>query len=159
MRLCPNCNANVEGLIHHCVCCGALLNFKSHFFKWFIYEFPTGFSLVLDKVNKELVYLDFPQYESFLKEVEIELFCYPENVVAESRIKQRIFYSAKRKFSRITLVINYEEFLKASMEGKQSMIASALSNGVDMLQRRLQRDHLKIDELVDIVNSNLHKYL
>ncbi len=98
MKYCPKCQANVEGLISRCDCCGALLEQKNRFFTCGIYELPQ--CLVFSKLTRKMIDALQPAnpeaYENFLVEVGIRMVCYPESIFEDGNIKNRLYHSQKR---------------------------------------------------------------
>lgn len=162
MKLCPKCQANVEGLIYRCDCCGALLEErKKRFFTCAIYELPQciGFSTLTREMIDLLQPLSPEKYEAFIEEVGIRMICYPPSILTDGNIRKRLYYSQKRKFASLTITVDYKRFIFADMEEKASMVATALLQGVHSLQIRLKKHKLSIDDIVAQANTSLSKYI
>ena len=161
MKICPKCQANVEGLIFRCDCCGASLEQKKHFFTCSVYELPQclGFSKLTRKMIDALQPANHEAYENFLVEVGIRMVCYPESILEDGNIKIRLYYSPKKKLASMTITVNYNDFVKADRKEKGSLIANALLQGVHLLQIRLHKNQLCIDDIVAHADAVLNKYI
>ncbi len=95
MKNCPSCGANVEGLTHHCDCCGALLNAPTSFFVWhtFVTEASGDLYLLMKELFQQFDGIDFSQYRDILQVVEVNVFCYPASMIDEQGIKNRLYFS------------------------------------------------------------------
>ena len=128
MKICPKCQANVEGLIFRCDCCGASLEQKKHFFTCSVYELPQclGFSKLTREMIDALQPANPEAFENFLVGVGIRMVCYPESILEDGNIKNRLYYSPKKKLASMTITVNYNDFVKADRKEKGSFIANAL---------------------------------
>ena len=162
MKYCPKCQANVEGLIYRCDCCGALLEQrKKRFFTCGIYELPQclGFSTLTREMIDALQPATPEKYESFLEEVGIRMVCYPESILVDGNIKTRLNYSPKKKHASLTITVDYNEFVCADRERKASLVAAALLQGIHLLQARLQKYKLCIHDIVTQADTLLNQYI
>lgn len=162
MKWCPECGADVEGLLYRCNCCGASLEEKKkRFFTCGVYELPQcfGFSSLTYEMIDALQPENPEKYESFLNEVGIRMICYPESILADGNIKNRLQYSQKKKHAGLTITVNFNEFVYADRDEKASMVATALLQGVNSLQDRLKKNKLSIDDIVTQANTLLSKYM
>lgn len=161
MKICPKCQANVEGLISRCDCCGASLEQKKHFFTCSVYELPQclGFSKLTREMIDALQPANPEAFENFLVGVGIRMVCYPESILEDGNIKNRLYYSPKKKLASMTITVNYNDFVKADRKEKGSFIANALLQGVHLLQIRLHKNQLCIDDIVAHADAVLSKYI
>ena len=161
MKYCPKCQANVEGLLYWCDCCGEELEHKKQFFLCSIYELPQclGFSALTQEMIAAIQPATPEKYESYVKEIGIQMVCYPEAILADGNIKNRLFYSQKKKYASITITVNFNDFISADIQGKGNLIAKALLQGVRLLQKRLQKNKLHIDDIVLHAETALGKYI
>ena len=74
MKFCPNCGANVEGLIHHCDCCGALLSTTSSFFVWhtFVTEASGDLYVFVKEIFQQFNGMDCSAYSDLLQTIEVK---------------------------------------------------------------------------------------
>ena len=161
MKICPKCQANAEGLISRCDCCGASLEQKKHFFTCSVYELPQclGFSKLTREMIDALQPANPEAFENFLVGVGIRMVCYPESILEDGNIKNRLYYSQKKKLASMTITVNYNAFVKAGRKEKGSFIANALLQGVHLLQIRLHKNQLCIDDIVAHADAVLNKYI
>lgn len=161
MKYCPNCQAEVEGLLYRCDCCGASLTpKKKRFFTCGIYELPQCFffsSLTREMIDN-LQPADCKKYEAFLNEVGIRMVCYPESILTDGNIKERLYYSQKKKYASLTITVNYNGFVCADKDEKAFLVAQALHRGIHSLQIRLLKSNLSIEDIVAQVDALFDKY-
>ena len=162
MKLCPECGADVEGLLYRCDCCGASLEEeKKRFFTCAIYELPQCFgfaSLIYEMIDA--LQPDNPEkYETFLEEVGIRMICYPESLLVDGNIKNRLQYSQKKKYAGLTITVNFNDFVYADNAEKANLVATALQHGIHLLQTRLHKSKLSIDDMVARSEKLLDKYI
>ena len=162
MKFCPECGADVEGLVDHCDCCGTSFESqKQHFFTCGVYELPQcfGFSALTYEMIDALQPKNPEKYRDFLEEVGIRMICYPESILADGNIKNRLQYSQNKRCARLTITVNFNEFVCADKEGKANMVATALLQGIHLLQRRLEKSKRSIDDIVEQAEMLLNRYI
>ena len=161
MKLCPQCQANVEGLIGHCDCCGASLDTRTYMFSCGVHDVPEclGFSSLAFQLTEELEPEDTARFADFLEKVVIELFCYPEAMVIDNNIKNDVYYSAAKKFARVTAVVSYWDFVFADQDKKAGLVARAIHQGIHSLQARLCKKNVSIAEITANADRVLKKYV
>ena len=162
MKWCPKCGADVEGLLYRCDCCGASLEEKKkRFFTCSIYELPQclGFSSLTYEMIDALQPKNPEKYEDFLEEVGIRMVCYPEAILADGNIKDRLRYSQKKKYAGLTITVDFDEFVYADRKEKASLVAKAILQGVSLLQTRFYKSKVSIDDLVMEADRLLKKYI
>ena len=162
MKWCPECGADVEGLLYRCDCCGASLEEeKKRFFTCAIYELPQCFgfaSLIYEMIDA--LQPDNPEkYETFLEEVGIRMICYPESLLVDGNIKNRLQYSQNKKYAGLTITVNFNDFVYADNAEKANLVATALLHGIHLLQTRLHKSKLSIDDMVTRSEKLLDKYI
>ena len=162
MKWCPECGADVEGLLYHCDCCGASLEQqKKQLFNCGIYELPQclGFSSLIREMVDSIQPNNPEKYEAFLESVGISMVCYPEWILVSGKLKNRLYYSQKKKYAGLTIIVNFNEFVYANREKKASLVATALLKGIHLLQARLSKSKLIIDDIVAQAETYLRKYI
>ena len=162
MIFCPKCGADVEGLLYRCDCCGASLEEKKkRFFTCGVYELPQcfGFSSLTYEMIDALQPENSEKYEAFLEEVGIRMICYPDTMLANGNIKNRLQYSQKKKHAALTITVNFKEYVYADRDEKASLVATALLQGVHLLQKRLLKSKLSIEEIIEQAEVTLNKYI
>lgn len=112
MKVCPNCGANIEGLLYRCDCCGAMLSNSNSVFVQYTHTMAeTGdlgsyMSNILDIINSSRIYEFFP-----LDIIAFDIYCYPENMVMKFNIRNKNYVSLRKKKAILTRIICYEEFV------------------------------------------------
>lgn len=148
LKLCPNCKANVEGLISRCNCCGALLNKKSSFFIWHTYMTPESGDLqfLTKQIFAKIEDIDTLYYNNYIQNVIFEIFCYPPNMI-NNMTNKVIYYSSKKK-CHIKIIISYDNYISSSLCVKTSLITDGIKFGMNTLSNRLKYYRINIDDLV-----------
>ena len=167
MKLCPKCEANVEGLIHHCDCCGALLNPEKHFFGHFCGEVSPDFGWYVQQIMTELNTVDTSKYEDFLEHVGFTCYCYTQWMLDTYNMKSGLRYYENKKYASVTLTIDFNRFAYVNEEKTEytdkkhriRMIAEAIKDLIHLLQKRLDKYHHDITGLVVEADLILEKYL
>lgn len=162
MKYCPNCQADVEGLLHYCDCCGEPLETPvKRFFACSIYELPQclGFSTLVYEMEDAIQPEDPNKYNEFLEWIGISMICYPEWMLKDGNIKNRLYYSAKKKHAGLTVVIDFDSFVYGSQEEKADIVARALFEQISLLEKRLLKSKLSIKDIMNHVEYMLKQYM
>ena len=146
MKFCRYCGANVEGLVHHCDCCGAPLEISNDIFIWHIFvtsgagDVPQFVKEQFDKINQIAA-----NYQEVLPCITFNIYCYPSEMVQSHRIKDSIrVFSSQRKVS-IRLVIDYESYVNSPVSEKKCLIRNAILKTLAQLRHRLDKAHLFLE--------------
>jgi hypothetical protein len=99
------------------------------------------------------------KYGEFLECISFMLICYPKWMLADGNIKNRVHYLSTKKQVNVTVVIDYQEYISASKEKKAHLVADAILRGMHMLQDRLKKYKLNINDLVNNADTVLNKYI
>lgn len=160
MKCCPSCGANVEGLVHYCDCCGATLTPRNNLFHRICYSVQEcfGLSKYSDEILEKLEPVNSLQFSDFLDRIDFELVCYPDSLLEAGNVKEKVFFSAKRKLARITVVVGYHDYIFADNKGKEALVARSMHRGIQMLQGRLKKYKLSIEDLVSRSEEILRDY-
>lgn len=149
LKTCPNCGANVEGLIHHCDCCSELLYPEKRFLTWLIWEFPCGFTHVFEQgLIPKLKKFKGDQYSSFLDHIFFDLYCYPKFVIEGQKIRSGVRYYALKKDATVKVVIEATEFANSDVDKKSELIAKSMYEGLQILNSRLHKHKHEINDLI-----------
>lgn len=162
MIYCPKCHANVEGLVYRCDCCGALLDkSKKRFFKCGIYELPQclEFSSLIYEMIDALQSIDSEKYGKFLENVSISMICYPEWMLEEGKINEKIIFFPKKRYASLTIVVDFKQFVAADHEHKADLIAKTLLQNIKKLQKRLMKYGFSIESAVEQAGLLLSQYM
>lgn len=153
MKCCPNCGANVEGLLYQCDCCGAMLLQTNPVFVQYTNtvaeagKVSSYMKVILDKLNLGCVDSYFPQFNT----IAFEMYCYPEDMVHKFNIHDKNYVSLRRKKAILTRTIRCEEFLmleecqkitmlsKLVMEGLLGLHAKVSSSGEEDLKAKINQ--------------------
>jgi hypothetical protein len=65
----------------------------------------------------------------------------------------------KKKYAGLTIIVDFNEFVYADREEKASLVAKAILQGVSLLQTRLYKSKVSIDDLVMEADRLLKKYI
>ena len=142
LKVCPNCGADVEGLIHHCDCCGELLYPKNNLFSYMVYEAGPFFDIqvYLNKIFDALAAISPDRYDSVIRRIEFDFWCYP--------IKKKTgatYYSSSRRVI-VTIRVEEDSYLYGSKKQKLMLLADEMQRNMDALQIQLQKRRLDVDE-------------
>lgn len=100
---------------------------------------------------------------SAVQQIGISMICYPNWILEDGNIKKRVYYSHKKQYVGLTTVVNFDDFIGAvansDQRAKEKLIAHSLLQGIYMVQTRLRKNKLSIDDVVSHVESVLNKYL
>lgn len=157
MELCPSCGANVEGLTHYCDCCGAMLNAIDPFFVWhtFVTIESGDLYVFMNELFKQFDNWDYSQYRKVLQTVEINVFCYPKAMITEHGIKNRCYLSTAKKKAGLTIVLNFDEYIKGSVVQKRRLLSSAIKTGVICIGEKASKRNLGIDQFIEKIIKSL----
>ena len=145
MKYCPNCQANVEGLIHHCDCCGALLNEQQQksFWAWQSFEMAYDFHTYVNLSMKKIESIEKLEYKPYFEEIYIGFFCYPAPILEYLKIKKNVRCSLVKKNVNITVVVNYNEFVNSNQEKKQKLVENSILEAIEKMELRLLKLKVK----------------
>lgn len=140
MKLCPECGANVEGLIHHCDCCGAsLIPKKESIWRWVVYETGTDFHMYFNSIMEKIQTVEDDVLKKYFTEIFVCGYCHPDFLVAYLNLKENVRHSTGKKSADIDLLINYNQFVSARKEEKGVIVEDAILRGLETLESRLQK--------------------
>lgn len=142
-KLCPNCGADVEGLIHHCDCCGTLLNPKKTLFSTMIYGTGVVYDIgiYLSQIFDKLDLIKPEPYSEVLQRVEFDFWCFP------IMKKTGVAYYASRKQAIITIELDVESYIYGTKEEKLTLLKQEVQEKMEMLHGRLTKKKIHIDDL------------
>ena len=86
----------------------------------------------LGRVIKAFVHVSLPsnKYNEFLEWVGISMVCYPEWILKDGNIKNRLYYSTKKKHAGLTIVVDFESFVYGSREEKADIVSRHCLRGL-----------------------------
>ena len=142
-KLCPKCGADVEGLIHHCDCCGALLHPKKTMFCTMVYSTGAFFDIgqYLNHIFDQLDKISPEPYTDVLQRIEFDFWCFP--------IQKRtgVTYYASRKQAIVTIEVDADKYLYGTKEEKLDLLTSEVKEKMELLHNRLLKKNIHIDDL------------
>ena len=140
MKLCPNCGANVEGLIHHCDCCLTLLNPPEKKL-WYANTFEVAFDFhtyVHSVVNKMETIKDIVYWEYF-EAIYLDMYCYPTGMVQYLKLKHFVRCSLLQKRVDMRILVDYDAFVQSDKDAKRRMVETAILDSHEVLEKRLEK--------------------
>ncbi len=164
MKYCPECQANVEGLLKRCDCCGAsLLPRKKEFFGAAIYEVDGcyNFASIVREIISAIQPAEPEKYSDFLGKVCMGIICYPQWMHEDGNIKKKLslYYSPKQKYANLTIVVDYKQFIAGDTDKRKCLVAAAVQQGIHLLQDRVKKYKENIDDLVIQTDAILFEYM
>ena len=142
-KLCPKCGADVEGLIHHCDCCGALLHPKETMFRTMVYSTGAFFDIgqYLDAIFDKLDTIPPGPYSDILQRIEFDFWCFP------IKKKTGVAYYASKKQAIVTIEVDADEYLYGTKDEKLTLLTREVKEKFDVLHKRLLKKNIHIDDL------------
>lgn len=153
LKFCPNCGADVEGLIHHCDCCGELLYPKQTLFSYMVYEAGPFYDIMiyLGKIFDKLAEIPVAPYADVIQSIEFDFWCYP------IKKKTGATYYAPRKQVIVTVQVDSEKYLYSTKAEKLELLVDEVHSKMDILYGNLQRRNIDSADLFVQVNNALSK--
>lgn len=145
LKECPNCGANVEGLIHHCDCCGELLYPTQTLFSYMVYEAGPYFDiqLYLNRIFDQLAEIPVEPYQEAIRKIEFDFWCYP------IKKKTEVTYYPSRKKAIVTIQLDNSEYIFCSKQDKMMLLADEMKNKIDLLEARVRARKIECAKLFE----------
>ena len=161
MKCCPNCGANVEGLLYWCDCCLSPLHPKKQFVGCAIYDLPQclGFASLIREITDAIQPENPDQYSEFLDEYVIGMYCLPKGMLENFKIKEYLSYWPSKKYGSMKIIVDYDEYIHADKKGKARLVADGLLRALCALESRLQKKGLSIDDMLTRAKTVLGEYI
>ena len=149
--LCSKCGANVEGLVHHCDCCGALLNLEQTLFSRMVYCTGAFFDIdiYLNQIFDKLDHISPEPYADILQRIEFDFWCFP------IKKKTGVSYYASRKQAIVTIEVDADEYIYGTKEDKLALLTHKVKEKMDILQQRLAKKKIRVDDLFIQIDNAL----
>ena len=140
---CPNCGANVEGLISRCDCCGAELHPKKTLFSRMTYCTGAFFDIdqYLNAIFDQLDTIPPEPYTDVLERIEFDFWCYPIDK------KAGVTYYASRKRAIVTIRVDADAYIHGTKAEKLALLTCEVREKTDLLRRRLAGKNIHMDGL------------
>jgi len=160
MKYCPNCGADVEGLLHRCDLCYAILDPVYHFWGNAQYTLPQCryFSQIVREILKVIEPPDVSKHVEYLNLAIFGLVCYTPNMSEHMNIKENVRYYPSKKLATMTAIIDVREYMYATRKEKEKLIANAMHRSILMLDERMKRYKHDITDIVLYAEDGLKKY-
>lgn len=154
LKECPNCGADVEGLIHHCDCCGELLYPVQTLFSYMVYETGPFFDiqLYLNEIFDKLAEVPVKPYQETIRRIEFDFWCFP------IKKKAGVTYYPTRKQVIVTIRLDNSDYIFSSNREKMMLLIAEIQSKMEMLEVRLRErkvDYGELFEQIDRILSNV----
>ena len=138
-KLCPNCRANVEGLVHRCDCCGAPLDKKPSFFIWHTYMTQESGDLqaLTKKIFDEKAVPENLDHLDYAQKIIFDIYCYPQDMLGD--VTNKVIYYRTKKECRIRIVLDYEKYVTSNSFEKTEMITDGIIAGIELFESRFKK--------------------
>ena len=137
MKICLSCGANIEGLIHHCDCCGAEINPQKKFWLWSSFECAYDFHTYVNTIMQSLQSMENIEGCADIEEISLGFYCYPDFMLKSLNIKKSVRYSSLKKNVQISMFVNYFDFVNADRVKKKQIVIHAILEALEMVEKRL----------------------
>lgn len=137
MKSCPNCGANIDGLVGWCDCCGMEL-LPNEYVNLFEHDYIEAGDMgkYLNNAVANLNKLGLEQVSSFSR-IELITYCYPVQLVRDLNLTSRIRLSKKDRRATVTVVFNYEVYIKLSDAEKATYVNHTVNTAIlDLFQKK-----------------------
>lgn len=138
MKSCPNCGANIDGLVGWCDCCGMAL-LSSEYVVLFEHDYIEAGDIgkYLTNAVANLNKLGLEQFSPSFSRIEFITYCYPAQLVRDLKLTNRIRLSRKARRATVTLVFNYEVYIKLSAAEKNTYVNHTVHTAIlDLFQKK-----------------------
>lgn len=131
MMNCLNCGANVDGLISWCDCCGAALT-EPEYVCLFEHDYMDSGDITdyLTAIVARLNQTALKQVCPVVSRIELVTYCYPASLVRELRLKNGSRFSKKDGCVRVTVVFDYEAYIRKSRSEKENYVDGAIKEAI-----------------------------
>ena len=148
MQLCPNCQADITGLTHHCDCCGTLINEKPGFFVWhaFMVADCGDLSIYAKEIFHSLDEIAYIQDAYTFKKIVFDIYCYPPKMVNGLKLKPYVRYSQKTQVITTRIIIDYSAYVNSNKYAKKALIANEILCSVNSMKCRTMHGQNHLDE-------------
>lgn len=153
MKLCPNCGANIEGLISWCDCCGAPFE-NDDYMILYAHDFQEAgdidqiISAVVARLNRK----NLPAVLPSISKIELVTYCYPGALVKELNLRNRSRFSKKTNRATITIVFDYELYIKMTASEKEAYVEQTILSALSDFLRKQKLTNLT--EVMERINSD-----
>lgn len=153
MKFCPNCGANIEGLISWCDCCGAPLE-NDDYIILHAHDFQESgdianiINAVVARLNQKELHTAIPSIAA----IELETYCYPSALVKELNLRNRSRFSKKTNRATITIVFDYELYVNKTAREKEAYVEQTILSALSAFLKKIKIANLTgVMEMLDSV--------
>lgn len=151
MKLCPNCGANIKGLVSWCDCCGLPFE-KDDYMILYAHDFQEvgDMDQIINAVVARLNRKDLSAVIPSISKIELVTYCYPRELVKELNLRNRSRFSKKTNRAAITIVFDYELYVKMTASEKETYVEQTiLSTLSDFLKKQKLANLAEVMEWMD----------
>ena len=139
--VCPNCGANVEGLLHRCDCGGADLAPEKPFLFFSVVAWRTSAMLIMDILRPvERAFIQrygMNSYSEALDQIAIIPLCFPEEIHQDPEIeRERQYVTLKNRYADLRLHISYESLIRGGQEERLRLCAENIASAAEYVHRK-----------------------
>lgn len=150
MKKCKYCGANVEGLINRCDCCGAPLIQDKVVWQSkvtaYTGDLPQYLKKVFEQLDEEKIKKLFPCQDILI----FEFFCWPDDMLEERKVKNKIFSRRREKQAVVTTIIPFDSFVGQTNSSKERLIKSVVKQRIkDLYETGVSRKYVNRCDDID----------
>lgn len=153
MKFCPNCGANVEGLVAWCDCCGAPFENNDYMTAHSFYFQEFGdIGRLIDGVVEGLNQKNLPAAIPSISSIELVTYCYPSALVQELNLRNRSRLTKKTKKATITIVFDSELYAEMTASEKSAYVEQTILSALSDFLKKIKTANLTgVMEMLDSV--------
>lgn len=156
LKYCKYCNANIEGLINHCDCCGAPISANTELFV--PHTFTTvgcgAIPIYIKEIFEQLNRLGELYAVNDILTFSFYIFCFPTSYYHTNKKTSARFYSEKSKME-INVVIDYDEYISVPVQMRAVLVRKELLQGFLIAKERCRQKKIDIQALAVAVERVL----
>lgn len=107
------------------------------------------------EIFRKMDEVDFSFCANIMQNIEVNIFCYPETMIVEQRIRNKFYFLTARKKARLTIVLNYDHYINASKNEKLELLNKELKSGLIRIEERIPELKTGIAKCVDIIDREI----
>lgn len=156
MKYCPNCGANVEGLVNHCDCCGAQLG-SLPYLRWngctvsSVGDVSDHLKIIFDDANLAIANTNLDG----LPPIVFTVFCYPPEMIENFNMRDHFYYSRSKKLICVIVIIPYDEFLHSDRDKKRELVKQTICSSFKKIIKSYRK---KIPGLEAVVSKVIDSF-
>lgn len=107
------------------------------------------------EIFRKMDEVDFSFCANIMQNIEINIFCYPETMITEQRIRNRLYLSPTRRKAKLTIVLHYDDYINASKNEKKELLNKELKSGLIRIEERMPELKTGMAECIDIIDREI----